>query len=157
GAYSGTAPTALFVFPDVPDSVYVIEAFSAYAQDTWRAGRGITVTYGFRWEVDPAPRSVTPSTIINGLANGFANLKSSSPGYYVPAGKRLFETSWWNFAPRLGMGWQILDGPARRTVLRVGAGRFFDLGQEGFESSGYHAANAMTYTQQPLGSLTGGS
>src|SRR5262249_27828198 len=107
--------------------------------------------------VDPAPRSATQSTIIDGLANGRANLESSSASYYVPAGKRLFETSWRNFAPRLGMGWQIFHGPSRRTVLRVGAGRFFDLGQEGFESSGYHATNAMTYAQQPLGSLTGGS
>jgi hypothetical protein len=55
------------------------------------------------------------------------------------------------------MGWQMFDGPARKTVLRVGAGRFFDLGQGGFEALGYHAPTIVTYTNQTIGSITSGS
>jgi hypothetical protein len=39
----------------------------------------------------------------------------------------------------------------------MGAGCFFDLGQGGFENGGYHAPTLVNYTNQPLGSITGGS
>jgi hypothetical protein len=107
-----------------------------------------------RWEVDPAPRvSAGQAAIVGGITNP-ADL---STVYFVPSGKPFYATSWSNLAPRLGIGWKIHDEPARQTVLRIGAGRFFDLGQGGFESGGYHAPTIVSYTNQPLGSPTGGS
>jgi hypothetical protein len=154
GAYSGTIPAVLLVTADIPRTAFVVEAFSAYFQDTWKARRGLTLTYGWRWELDPAPRvSAGQAAILSGITNP-ANL-STVP--YVPSGKPIYATSWSNFAPRLGIGWQIYDGAARKTVLRIGAGRFFDLGQGGFENNGYNALTAGGYTNQPLGSPTGGS
>jgi len=118
-----------------------------------RAG-GLTLTYGLRWEVDPAPRvSAGQAAIVGGITNP-ANV---STGHFVPSGKPFYATSWSNFAPRLGIGWQMHDGAARKTVLRIGAGRFFDLGQGGFESNGYNALTAGGYSNQPLGSPAGGS
>jgi hypothetical protein len=155
GAYTGTIPTVLVELANIPRTAYVVEAFSAYVQDTWKARRGLTLTYGLRWEVDPAPRvSAGQAAVLNGITNP-ANL---STGTYMSSGKPFYATSWSNFAPRLGIGWQIHDGAARKTVLRIGAGRFFDLGQGGFETSGdYNAPTFVEYTNQPLGSPTGGS
>src|SRR3984957_4718632 len=133
GAYTGTIPGVGVVFNNIPSTAYVVEAFSAYVQDTWKARRGLTLTYGLRWEVDPAPRvSAGQAAILGGITNP-ANL---STAYLVPSGNPIYATSWSNFAPRLGIGWQIHDGAAGKTVLRIGAGRFFDLGQGGFESNG---------------------
>jgi Carboxypeptidase regulatory-like domain len=154
GAYTGTIPDALVILANIPRTAFVVEAFSAYVQDAWKARRGLTLTYGLRWEVDPAPRvSAGQAPILGGITNP-ANL---STAYLVPSGKPIYATSWSNFAPRLGIGWQIHDGAARKTVLRIGAGRFFDLGQGAFESNEYNAFTVMDYANQPLGSPTGGS
>jgi hypothetical protein len=154
GAYTGTIPEARIIFDNIPSIAFVVEAFSAYAQDTWKMRRGLTLTYGLRWEVDPAPRvSAGQAPIVNGLSNP----TDLSTIYFVPPGKGIYATSWSNFAPRLGIGWRLHDGPARKTVLRIGAGRFFDLGQGDFEDFGYHAPTIVTYFNQPLGSPTGGS
>jgi hypothetical protein len=154
GAYSGTIPQASVFFDNIPNTAFVVEAFSAYAEDTWKARRSLTLTYGLRWEIDPAPRvSAGQAPIISGVTNP----GDLSTAYRVRSGKRIYPTSWSNFAPRLGIGWQIHDGSARKTVLRIGAGRFFDLGQGGFESLGNHAPTLVIYTNQPLGSPSGGS
>jgi hypothetical protein len=154
GADTGTIPAATLVFVNIPSTAFVVKAFSAYVQDTWKARRGLTLTYGLRWEVDPAPRVSAGQAVILGGITSPANL---STDYFVPSGKPIYATSWSNFAPRLGIGWQIHDGAARKTVLRIGAGRFFDLGQGGFESSRLLANTIVGYTNQPLGSITGGS
>jgi len=154
GAYTGTIPGVGLVFYNIPNTAFVVKAFSAYVQDTWKARRGLTLTYGLRWEVDPAPRVSAGQAAIFG---GITNPADLSTAYFVPSGKPFYATSWSNLAPRLGIGWQIHDGPARKTVLRIGAGRFFDLGQGGFESGAYNALTFGGYYNQPLGSPTGGS
>ena len=154
GADTGTIPAAELAFNNIPTTAFVVKAFSAYVQDTWKALRGLTLTYGLRWEVDPAPQVSAGEAAIFG---GITNPADLSTAYFVPSGKPFYATSWSNFAPRLGIGWQIHDGRAGKTVLRTGAGRFFDLGQGGFESSGYNALTFVNYLNQPLGSPTAGS
>ena len=154
GAYTGIIPDAPQAFNKIPSTAFVVQAFSAYVQDTWKARRGLTLTYGLRWEVNPAPRVSAGQAV---FVRGITNPADFSTIDFVPSGKPIYATSWSNFAPRLGIGWQIHDGPARKTVLRIGAGRFFDLGQGGFESGGYNALTFVGYTDQPLGSPTGGS
>ena len=42
----------------------ITENYSAYGEDTWKATRNLTFTHGVRYDVNPAPRSVTGRTRI---------------------------------------------------------------------------------------------
>lgn len=97
----------------------------AYAQDTWRVGSRLSLTYGLRWDVDFSPSTLAGPSIpsvtgYGGLAN-FSQLAISSPG--APA----FRTKYLNIAPRLGVAYQISQSQRRQTVFRGGAGVFYDL------------------------------
>ena len=47
----------------------------------------------------------------------------------LPEGEPLYRTRWWNFAPRVGASYQLAERrPDWATVLRGGAGVFYDLG-----------------------------
>jgi hypothetical protein len=160
GAITGTIPGVSLTFSNIPSTAFVVKAFSSYVQDTWKVRPGLTLTYGLRWEVDPSPRvSAGQAAIFSGITipTDLLTAVLTPPGNLVPSGKPFYATSWSNFAPRLGLGWQIHDGPARKTVLRIGAGRFFDLGQGGLESGAYNALTLGGYLNQPLGSPTGGT
>ena len=150
GANSGIVSASPRFFFDVTKTAFVIPAFSAYAQDTWKASRRLTLTYGLRWEIAPGPRvTAGQAGIATGLPGG--------PSNPVPAGKPVYPAARTDFAPRLGIAWQLRDSAAMKTVLRIGGGRFFDLGQTGFQGQGFGAQTFVSYHQQPLGSLTGGT
>jgi hypothetical protein len=154
GISSAVASEAILTYDESPDTAFVNKVFSAYLQDTWRANRRLTITYGLRWEVNPSPQvSAGQATI--GMAG--PNPSNISGATLVPSGRPFYPTSWSNFAPRLGIAWQIMDDPKRKTVLRVGAGQFFDLGQSGLEGNIFNAPVTLAYANQPLGSFTGGT
>jgi hypothetical protein len=129
---------------------YLVKSFSAYAQDTWRIHRRFTVTYGVRWEIDP------PARLASGQAT-FAVLHSLNKLASVtaaPPGTPLYATGYRNFAPRLGAAWQIANGSRGITVLRAGAGLFYDLGQAGFEDSSFQQPPVVgVMIAQPLAPL----
>jgi Carboxypeptidase regulatory-like domain/TonB dependent receptor len=128
---------------------YLVKSFSAYAQDTWRITHRLTATYGVRWEVDPPPRlasGMASFAVLHSLDN-FASVTTAPPG--TP----LYATGYRNFAPRLGVAWQIASGSRGITVLRAGAGLFYDLGQAGFEDSSYQSMTFTGMRNQPLGTL----
>ncbi len=97
--------------------------FSAFAQDTWRIARRLTLTYGLRYEVNPSPSEANgnlPPTVLN--------LSNPSALALAPAGTRLYGTKWNHFAPRAGVAWQPFA--TGRTVIRGGFGVFYDLGYD---------------------------
>jgi hypothetical protein len=117
---AGIAPSAVIFAPDVVLRP-VYNNFSAFAQDTWRATKRLTLTYGLRYDVNPAPSEENGNEPVT--VTGLDNLASIA---LAPKGTRFYETTWNNFAPRVGFSYQLF--PNGETVIRSGFGVFYDLG-----------------------------
>lgn len=91
--------------------------YSAFIQDAWRAHPRLTITYGVRWEANPTP-SGTAARTVSGIEN-------PSSATIAPPGTNFYDTSYTNFAPRIGVAYQPFAGG---TVIRAGVGIFYDLG-----------------------------
>ena len=121
-ALSGIAKSVQ-VFAGARSRFPVFTNFSAYAQDTNRLTRRLTLTYGLRWEFNPPPteaRGNAPFTV-QGLANPATVTLASR-------GAPLWKSTYGNFAPRVGLVYQCSTIPGRQLILRAGMGLFFDLG-----------------------------
>ncbi|MDQ3009520.1 MAG: TonB-dependent receptor [Acidobacteriota bacterium] len=138
----GVAPSASIV---AIDSVLrpIYQNFSAYAQDTWRATRRLTLTFGLRYEVNPAPSEENgrePLTVTT----------LNNPTSLAPRGTRFYETTFNNFAPRVGASYQLF--PNRGTVVRGGFGVFYDLGYNftgtAFSTTLYPNARTLSLSNQ---------
>ncbi|HEX9425264.1 MAG TPA: TonB-dependent receptor [Pyrinomonadaceae bacterium] len=106
-----------------PNLGYIFDNFSAYGQDIWKVTPRLTLTYGLRWELNPPP-SVTnadPPFALTGVDNP-ATLA------FAPRGTPLYKTTYNNFAPRIGVAYQLFQKQGRETMLRGGFGIFYDLG-----------------------------
>lgn len=105
------------------DLGYVYNNFSAYGQDTWKVTPRLTLTYGLRWEVDPPPsiRNGEPPFAVTGVDNP-ASLA------LAPRGTSLYRITYNNFAPRVGVAYQLSQKQRRETIVRGGFGVFYDLG-----------------------------
>src|SRR6267154_1874511 len=122
GALSGTAQIA-------ESSAYQGDAllsqnFSFYGQDTWKISPKLTLTYGLRWDINPPLKG-------KNLANDpftIEGLNDPATMTLAPRGTPLYQTTYGNVAPRLGLAYQLVQKPNWDTVLRGGFGIFYDLG-----------------------------
>jgi hypothetical protein len=105
-------------------ATFLLQNLGVFAQDSWRMTPRLTVTYGVRWEVDFAPSSANGPSLP--AVTGF-NLNNFSTLALAPAGTRPFDTTYNNFAPRLGVAYQVSQHPDWNFVLRGGFGVFYDL------------------------------
>jgi hypothetical protein len=97
--------------------------FSAYGQDEWRVNQKLNLSLGLRWDVNPAP----------GDANGnipytVDQIQDLTTTKLASQGTALWKTTYGNFAPRVGLAYQVHQQPGHETVLRAGAGMFYDMG-----------------------------
>jgi carboxypeptidase family protein/TonB-dependent receptor-like protein len=102
----------------------VFDNLSAYGQDSWKVYPRLTLMYGLRWELVPPPVAQGGQQLfpLAEFSSDFSNLR------LAPAGTPLYQTTFRDFAPRLGAAYKLWDHPGRETVLRGGFGIFYDLG-----------------------------
>ena len=122
GALSGTT-----VFSDLntnQGSAFLAHNYSFYGQDTWKLTPQLTLTYGLRWDINPAltgKNSANEPFTVTGL-NDPATIA------LAPRGTPLYKTTYGNVAPRVGVAYQLRQATNWGTVLRSGFGIFYDLG-----------------------------
>lgn len=119
--------------------------FGAFAQDTWRVLPRLTITYGLRWDIDPAPSS--GNSVPLAAVTGF-DLKDLSTLALAPTGTAPFDTTYGNVAPRLGIAYQISQSQDWQTALRGGFGVFYDLATSEF-------GNTLHEGFYPFGAIKG--
>ncbi len=142
---SGTATSAVVSANEtVVYPLYV--NFSFYAQDTFRATERTTLTYGLRWDVNPAP----------GVREGprpYA-IASDMPLSGVTQSEGLYHTRWFDIAPRIGMAYQIDTTQGRELLFRIGIGTFYDMGYGmsggAFNGAPYSSIKNLTSVTFPL-------
>jgi hypothetical protein len=120
------------------------QTLSLYAQDTWNATPRLTLSYGLRWELSPAP-SARGNTILA----AWQNLNDPAQITLAPTGTPLWTTKYHNFAPRFGVAYRLDD--AGDLVLRGGVGIFYDLGlgaassvPSSFPNTGFNAISGVS-------------
>jgi hypothetical protein len=111
---SGTAQTAS-VTSNVTGRYPFYQNMGFYYQHAYKSSPYTTLTYGFRWDVNPAPSARSGAHLL-GLDSS-DNLSSSSP---------LYHTRWFNFAPRFGTATELSHSPGHELVFRGGVGIFYD-------------------------------
>lgn len=103
-----------------------------FAQDSWQLRRGLTVDYGIRYDV------TTPNYDVQDRLQSF----DTRSGALNPPGGPWYRADRNNWAPRLGVAWQIRP----RFAIRTGYGFFFQQFAPGFGNN--IAQNTVTGNSQ---------
>ena len=118
--FLATGQTDLYATTTSPAKIKA-PALSFYAQDTWNVTERLTLSYGLRWDLSPAP-----SARGNTYLASWENVNDPSAIALAPAGTPLWKTRYANFAPRFGLAYRL--NAKGDFVVRVGTGIFYDLG-----------------------------
>ncbi len=107
-----------------------------YIQDNWKVNPKLTLELGLRYELDLPPTervdkiaSFDPRTgtlLVAGGREAFINPQTNLLEIRSRAdvGRRLWQTDYNNFAPRIGLAWRPFGGTG--TVVRAGFGTFYN-------------------------------
>jgi hypothetical protein len=124
---SGGALSGVAAFADaktLQSDALLVHNFALYSQDTWKITARLTATYGLRWDLNPPLKG-------KNLANQpftVTGLNDPASLALAPRGTPLYQTTYGNVAPRIGVAYQLRGGPDWLSVLRGGFGVFYDLG-----------------------------
>lgn len=137
------------VFPTL-SATPIFNEFAAFVQDEWHVSSNVNVSLGLRWEVDPPPHGADGKDAFT-LQGNLSDPASLS---LAPRGTPLWRTTWYNFAPRLGVAWTLHNVPGHQTVFRAGGGVFFDTNNKvatsGFSGVGFSAFGFYPSAPLPL-------
>lgn len=154
---------------------YGLNWYEMYAQDSWRLKPNLTVTYGVRWSLFPAPwetnglQAASTFSLGKQFSTNVANMKqglgytSEGPITFTPSGPAnngpgFYQLSKTDFAPRIAVaysprpsgGWlRKLFGDSDKTVIRGGFGEVYD--RPGFQllnTFDQNAPGGFAYTLQ---------
>ncbi len=125
----------------IQDVKQILNQYNVYAQDEWKVRQNLTLNYGVRWEINPAPstdggRTYVPGSPIAGTA-GPATPVVGQPGpvTFVKAERWFKNNNPGAIGPRLGVAWSpefkggllgAIFGKGSRSVIRAGYGIAFD-------------------------------
>jgi Ca-activated chloride channel homolog len=93
---------------------------SIYGQDEWRVTPELTVTYGLRWELSPAPNSSDGFE-----ARAVNQVDDPARLALAPSGAPLWKTTYGNFAPRIRIAYQPLQDNG--LIIRGSFGILYDV------------------------------
>jgi hypothetical protein len=99
--------------------------FGAFAQDTFRVLRNLTLNFGLRYQFNGVPYEVN-----NLLSTLFADPSGQAPFTFTIAGQKehglppLYSNDWHDFEPRVGIAWDPFKNG--KTSIRAGYGIFHD-------------------------------
>lgn len=121
GQFAASATPSFIVNDIIHPGKASFGSFSAYAQDSWKISPRLTLTYGLRWELNPAP-SAEGGTVLASWQDVDVPANTSLSA----AGTPPWKTTYGNFAPRVGAAYRLTQ--KGDLVLRGGWGMFYDLG-----------------------------
>jgi hypothetical protein len=128
----------------------IFKEFSAFLQDEWRISKSLTLSPGLRWEVNPPPHGEHGADAYTLLGS----LSSPTTLQLAPRGTPLWRTSWLNLAPRFGIAWSASNKAGRETVIRAGAGVYFNTDNGpaalAFNAIGFSATNYRQNVPVPV-------
>jgi hypothetical protein len=132
--FLATAAVSLSSGTNKPSQI-LSQAFSLYAQDNWKINSRLTMTYGLRWELNPAPSPRNGT-----LLAAWKNVEDPATLALAPFGTPVYGTRLDNFAPRVGVAFKL--NQSGTAVLRAGWGIFYDLGSGTAASIGAYFPNS---------------
>jgi hypothetical protein len=128
----------------------LFETFYFYGQDTWKASKRLTLTYGLGWNINPSPTGRGDRIPYTLAAPPDLDQLDQSSLALAPLGTPYFETDYKRFSPRFGFAYQVSQKPGRELVVRGGIGVYYDLGQSGFGNAGFPYSNSVFLANIPL-------
>ncbi len=99
--------------------------YSAYSQDAWKPMDRLSVTYGVRWDYSPVPAGRGANGQQPFAIENVNNLPALS---LAPQGAPIYHSTLNNFAPRLGLAYELTRSSKMESIIKAGAGMFYDLG-----------------------------
>jgi hypothetical protein len=98
------------------------QAFSLYGQDSWKLSQKATLTFGLRWELNPAPVGLGATTLA-----AWENTNTPAAFALAPVGTAPWSTRFGNLAPRIALAYSVTP----TFIVRGGWGIFYDTGLGG--------------------------
>jgi hypothetical protein len=139
--FLSTGEASIVLGSTIKPSEFLSRSTSLYAQDTWKITARLTLTYGVRWELSPAPSARRGTTLA-----AWENVSNPAALTLAPPAVPVWSTTYRNFAPRIGVAYRLT--PKGDFVLRAGGGVFYDLASDAAGNLGASFPNSASSISQ---------